>query len=324
MRAVRVHELTGPAGLRLEEVEAPRAGPGEVLIDVKAAGVNFPDVLLSWGKYQFKPPLPFSPGGEVAGLVAAVGPGVTGFAPGDRVASFMIHGAFAEQVVVPQEAVVALPEGVPFEVGASVMVTHGTTMHALVDRARLRPGETLLVLGAAGGVGIAAVELGKVLGARVIAAASRDEKLAFCKERGADEVICYSQEDLKERVKTLTGGNGADVVYDPVGGDWTEAALRSTAWEGRLLIVGFASGTIPKIPMNLVLLKGCQITGVFWGSFAAREPARNRAHLAQCLAWIEEGKLRPHVEEVLPFERAAEALERLERRAVLGKLTLAP
>jgi NADPH2:quinone reductase len=236
----------------------------------------------------------------------------------------MIHGAFAEQVVVPREAVVALPEGVPFEVGASVMVTHGTTMHALVDRAALRPGETLLVLGAAGGVGIAAVELGKALGARVIAAASTDEKTAFCKERGADEVICYGREDLKERVKALTGGNGADVVYDPVGGELTEAALRATAWEGRLLIVGFASGPIPRIPMNLVLLKGCQIAGVFWGSFAAREPARNRANIERCLAWIAEGKLRPRVDEVLPFERAAEALDRLERRAVLGKLALAP
>jgi NADPH2:quinone reductase len=321
MRAVRIHELTGPAGLQVDEVEAPRVGPGEVLIDVKAAGVNFPDVLLSHGKYQFKPPLPFSPGGEVAGVVAAV---VAGLAPGDRVASFMIHGAFAEQVVVPREAVVALPEGVPFEVGASVMVTHGTTMHALVDRAALRPGETLLVLGAAGGVGIAAVELGKALGARVIAAASTDEKTAFCKERGADEVICYGREDLKERVKALTGGNGADVVYDPVGGELTEAALRATAWEGRLLIVGFASGPIPRIPMNLVLLKGCQIAGVFWGSFAAREPARNRANIERCLAWIAEGKLRPRVDEVLPFERAAEALDRLERRAVLGKLALAP
>ena len=324
MRAVRIHELTGPAGLRVDEVEAPRTGAGEVLIDVKAAGVNFPDVLLSHGKYQFKPPLPFVPGGEVAGVVAAVGAGVSGFAPGDRVAAFMIHGAFAEQVVVPQESVVALPPGVSFEVGASVMVTHGTTMHALVDRAALRPGETLLVLGAAGGVGIAAVELGKALGARVLAAASTDEKTAFCKERGADEVICYGREDLKERVKALTGGNGADVVYDPVGGELTEAALRATAWEGRLLIVGFASGPIPKIPMNLVLLKGCQIAGVFWGSFAARDPARNRGNIERCLAWIAEGKLRPRVDEVLPFERAAEALERLERRAVLGKLALAP
>jgi NADPH2:quinone reductase len=324
MRAVRIHELTGPAGLRVDEVEAPRAEAGEVLIDVKAAGVNFPDVLLSRGKYQFKPPLPFTPGGEVAGVVAAVGAGVSGFAPGDRVAAFMIHGAFAEQVVVPRESVVVLPPGVSFEVGASVMVTHGTTMHALVDRAALRPGETLLVLGAAGGVGIAAVELGKALGARVIAAASTDEKTAFCRERGADEVICYGREDLKERVKALTGGNGADVVYDPVGGELTEAALRATAWEGRLLIVGFASGPIPRIPMNLVLLKGCQIAGVFWGSFAARDPARNRGNIERCLAWIAEGKLRPRVDEVLPFERAAEALERLERRAVLGKLALAP
>jgi NADPH2:quinone reductase len=324
MRAVRVHELTGPAGLRVDEVDAPVAGAGEILIDVKAAGVNFPDVLLTHGKYQFKPPPPFAPGGEVAGLVAAVGAGVTSFAPGDRVAATMIHGGFAERVAVPQEAAVRLPGPVSFEVGASSLITYGTTIHALVDRAALRPGETLLVLGAAGGVGVAAIELGKALGARVIAAASTDEKTAFCKEKGADEVINYGREDLKERVKALTGGHGADVVYDPVGGELTEAALRATAWEGRLLIVGFAAGPIPKVPMNLVLLKGCQVVGVFWGVFAAREPARNRANLERCLGWIGEGKLKPHLDAVLPFDRAFEGLERLERRAVLGKVVLVP
>lgn len=324
MRAVRIHELIGPSGLRVDTVEPPEVGPSELLIEVKAAGVNFPDVLLTRGKYQFKPPPPFSPGGEVAGVVAGVGPGVEGFAPGDRVAATMIHGGFAERVTAPAAAAVRLPEGVSYEAGASSLITYGTTYHALVDRAALRPGETLLVLGAAGGVGVAAIELGKALGARVIAAASSDDKLAFCKERGADEVICYSREDLKERVKALTGGNGADVVYDPVGGDFSEAALRATAWEGRLLVVGFASGPIPKIPLNLVLLKGCQILGVFWGAFAAREPEKNRKNIEQCLAWIASGKLRPHLDAVLPFDRAAEALERLEQRAVRGKIALVP
>ena len=324
MRAVQVHELVGPAGLRVDEVSAPEAGAGEVRIEVRAAGVNFPDVLLSRGKYQFKPSVPFSPGGEVAGVVAAVGAGVAGVAVGDRVAASMISGGFAEQVVVPEAAVVPLPAGVSFEAGAASLITYGTTLHALVDRARLGAGETLLVLGAAGGVGVAAIELGKALGARVIAAASTEEKTAFCREKGADEVICYGKEDLKERVKALTGGEGANVVYDPVGGELTEAALRATAWEGRLLVVGFASGPIPRVPMNLVLLKGCQILGVFWGAFAAREPAKNRANLGQCLRWIEEGKLRPHLDAVLPFSRATEALERLEGRAVRGKVVLVP
>lgn len=324
MRAVRVHDLVGPSGLRVDNIDAPSAGPGEILIEVRAAGVNFPDVLLTHGKYQFKPPPPFAPGGEVAGVVTAVGPGVQRFAPGDRVAATMIFGGFAEQVTAPEAAAVRLPDGVSFEVGASSLITYGTTIHALVDRAALKAGETLLVLGAAGGVGVAAIELGKALGARVIAAASTEEKLAFCKEKGADEGVCYGTEDLKERVKTLTRGEGANVVYDPVGGELTEAALRSTAWEGRLLIVGFASGPIPKVPMNLVLLKGCQIVGVFWGSFAAREPAKNQANLEQCLAWIAEGKLKPHLDAVLPFERAAEALERLATRSVRGKVVLTP
>lgn len=324
MRAVRCHELCGPAGLRVDEIDAPSVGAGEVLIEVQAAGVNFPEVLLSWGKYQFRPPPPFIPGGEVGGVVRSVGAGVSEVSPGDRVVASMINGGFAEQVVVPAGAVTRLPGGVSFEVGATVPIAYGTTYHALVDRAALRPGETLLVLGAAGGVGVAAVELGKALGARVIAAASSDEKLSFCREHGADEVINYSREDLKERVKALTGGAGADVVYDPVGGELSEAALRSTAWEGRLLVVGFAAGNIPKIPLNLVLLKGCQVVGVFWGSFAARAPERNRANIEQVLAWVESGKLRPHLDAVLPFARAREALELLEQRKVRGKVVLVP
>jgi NADPH2:quinone reductase len=323
MRAVRIHELIGPSGLRVDELPDPSAGPGKILIDVRASGVNFPDVLLSRGLYQFKPPLPFSPGAECAGVVREVGAGVTRVAPGDRVALTQVNGTFVEKLVVAEDAVFKLPDAVSFEVGAATLLTYLTTYHALVDRAAIQPGETLLVLGAAGGVGVAACELGAALGARVIAAASTDDKLAFCREHGATEVINYAREDLKERIKALTSG-GVDVVYDPIGGSYAEAALRGTAWQGRYLVIGFASGEIPKIPLNLVLLKGCQIVGVFWGSFAARDPARNRDHARQVFQWVAEGKLRPAVDAALPFDRAGEALERLEKRQVKGKLVLVP
>jgi NADPH2:quinone reductase len=324
MRAVRVHELIGPSGLRVDEIPDPSAGPGQVLIDVRASGVNFPDVLLSRGLYQFKPPPPFSPGGECAGVVSEVGAGVTRVAPGDRVALTQVSGTFVEKLVVPEAAVFKLPDAVSFEIGAATLLTYLTTYHALVDRAAIQPGETLLVLGAAGGVGVAACELGAALGARVIAAASTDDKLAFCREHGATEVINYAREDLRERIKALTSGNGVNVVYDPIGGSHAETALRGTAWQGRYLVIGFASGEIPKIPLNLVLLKGCQIVGVYWGSFAMRDPARNRDHAHQVLRWVAEGKLRPAVDAALPFERAGEALERLEKRQVKGKLVLVP
>jgi len=324
MRAVRIHELTGPTALRVDDVPEPAVADRHVVIDVRAAGVNFPDVLLTRGMYQFKPTPPFSPGGEVAGVVTQIGGGVTALAVGDRVAATMLHGAYAERVVVPELAVVKLPGAVSFEIGAATLLTYGTTIHALIDRAQLQAGETLLVLGAAGGVGIAAVELGALLGARVIACASTADKIAFCRAHGAHEGIDYGTEDLKARAKALTGGQGANVIYDPVGGSLAEAALRSTAWQGRYLVVGFASGDIPKIPLNLVLLKGCQIMGVFWGSFAMREPAANRAHAEQLFRWIAEGKLSPAIDEVLPFERAGEALQRLERREVKGKLVLKP
>lgn len=324
MRAVRVHELVGPSGLRVDEIPDPTAGPGQVLIDVRASGVNFPDVLLSRGLYQFKPPPPFSPGGECAGVVREVGAGVTRVAPGDRVALTQVSGTFVEKLAAPEAAVFKLPDAVSFEVGAATLLTYLTTYHALVDRAAIQPGETLLVLGAAGGVGVAACELGATLGARVIAAASTDDKLAFCREHGATEVINYAREDLKDRIKALTSGNGVNVVYDPIGGSYAEAALRGTAWQGRYLVIGFASGEIPKIPLNLVLLKGCQIVGVYWGSFAMRDPARNRDHAQQVFRWVAEGKLRPAVDAALPFERAGEALERLEKRQVKGKLVLVP
>jgi len=324
MRAGRVHELTGPSALRVDEVPDPTVGPGQVLIDVRACGVNFPDVLLSRGLYQFKPSLPFSPGGECSGIVREVGAGVTTVAPGDRVAATIVNGAYVEKICLPEQAVVKLPDAVSFEVGAATLLTYATSYHALIDRAALAAGEKLLVLGAAGGVGAAACEIGAVLGARVIAAASSDDKLAFCREHGASDGINYATEDLKDRIKALTSGNGVDVVYDPIGGPLAEVALRGTAWKGRYLVVGFASGEIPKIPLNLVLLKGCQIVGVFWGSFAMREPAKNREHAAQIFRWVAEGKLRPAIDEVLPFERAAEALERLEQRKVKGKLVLTP
>ena len=324
MRAVRIHQLVGPDGLVVDDVPEPDLHAGQVSIAVRACGVNFPDVLLTRGLYQFKPNPPFSPGGEAAGVVRAVGAGVTSVKPGDRVATTVLYGAFAEQVVVPELSVVKLPDAVGFEVGAATLLTYATTYHALVDRAALRAGESLLVLGAAGGVGIAAVELGHLLGARVIAAASSDAKLAFCREHGADETIDYTREDLKERVKALTDGKGVDVIYDPVGGALAEQALRAIGWQGRFLVIGFASGEIPKIPLNLVLLKGCQIVGVFWGSFAMRQPADNRAHADQIFAWVADGKLRPAIDATLPFSSAAEALRRLERRQVRGKLVLVP
>jgi NADPH2:quinone reductase len=323
MRAVRCHELTGPASLQVDEVPDPTLGPGEVIIDVHAAGVNFPDVLVTYGRYQFKSDPPFVPGGEVAGLVSAVGPGVTGFAVGDRVAATMMSGAFAERVAAPATMVAKLPASVPFEKGAALLLTYATTMHALVDRGRLQKGETMLVLGAAGGVGTAAIEVGKCLGARVIAAASSKEKLAYCRERGADDVIDYKTEDLKERAKALSKG-GVDVIYDAVGGEATEAALRAMAWGGRHLVIGFASGTIPKVPANLLLLKSCDLVGVFWGAFAHRSPEQNRAHVERLIGWLVEGRIHPQVDAVLPFEKAGEALARLERREVKGKIVLVP
>jgi NADPH2:quinone reductase len=323
MRSVRCHELTGPSALRIDELPEPVPGAREVVVEMKAAGVNFPDVLITEGRYQFKPALPFAPGGELAGIVRSVGHEVTSVAVGDRVAATMLYGAFAEQVCCPEAAITKLPAGVSFEVGAAVLVAYATTMYALVDRGRLGPDHTLLVLGAAGGVGLAAVQIGKCLGARVIAAASTPEKLALCREHGADETIDYTREDLKTRAKELAP-SGVDVVYDPVGGDFTEAALRSLGWDGRLLVVGFTAGTIPKIPTNLLLLKSASISGVFWGAFAMRDPTRNREHVARVLAWIEEGRVRPHIDAALPMEQAAEALSRLARREARGKLVLVP
>jgi NADPH2:quinone reductase len=324
MRAVRVQSLSGPKSLCVDDVPEPKPDEGEVVVDVRAAAVNFPDVLLSYGKYQLKFEPPFTPGLEAAGVVSAVGEGVTDLKPGDRVAGTMVGGAFAEKVAVPALSVVKLPDAVSFEIGAATTLTFGTSEHALVERGALKKGETLLVLGAAGGVGLAAVEIGQRIGARVIAAASTPEKVAFCKAHGADEGICYGTEDLKARIKALTDGNGADVIYDPVGGTLSEPALRGIAWQGRFLVVGFAAGEIPKIPLNLVLLKGCQVVGVIWGNWALREPQKNREMMARLVEQVAAGQLKPQVDAALPFTKATEALERIERRAVRGKLLLVP
>ncbi len=322
MKAVLCKAYGPPDSLVVEDVPSPVAGPGEVVVSVKTASVNFPDVLIIQNKYQVKPPLPFSPGSELAGVVKSVGDGVTRWKPGDPVMAITGYGAFAEDVKVDVNRLLPIPTGMDFVSAAAFGLTYATSEHALCDRGDLKAGETLLVLGASGGVGIAAIEIGKVLGARVIACASTDDKLAVCREHGADDTINYATEDLRERIKALTGGKGADVVYDPVGGTYTELALRSIAWRGRLLVVGFAAGEIPKIPLNLTLLKGCAIIGVFWGEFTRREPERFLAAMDKLGRWFAEGKLRPHVSKTLPLERAADALELMAGRNVKGKVVL--
>ncbi|PAU56129.1 NADPH:quinone oxidoreductase family protein [Pseudomonas indica] len=313
----------GPAeSLVLEDISSPEPKKNEILLEVHAAGVNFPDTLIIEGKYQFKPPFPFSPGGEAAGVVAAVGEKVQHVKPGDRVMALTGWGSFAEQVAVPGYNVMPFPAGMDFETAAAFGMTYGTSMHALKQRANLQPGETLLVLGASGGVGLAAVEIGKAMGARVIAAASSAEKLEVAKRAGADELIDYSASSLKEEVKKLTGGQGADVIYDPVGGDLFDEAIRSIAWNGRLLVVGFASGRIPELPVNLALLKGAAVVGVFWGSFAQRQPQDNLANFQQLFAWHAEGKLKPLVSQTFPLERAADAINALGQRKAVGKVVV--
>jgi NADPH2:quinone reductase len=306
----------------IEEVEPLKPGKGQVVIDVKACGVNFPDVLIIQGKYQFKPAMPFSPGSEVSGIVKELGEGVERVNVGDRVTAFTNHGGFAEEAIVDASKLIPMPDSVDFVTAASFTLVYATAYYALKDRAQLKPGETLLVLGASGGVGLAAVEIGKVMGARVIAAASSDEKLAVCKQHGADETINYSTEDLRERIKALTGGNGVDVIFDPVGGNYSEPALRSIAWNGRFLVIGFAAGDIPRIPLNLTLLKGCSIVGVFWGSFTEREPRHNQENLSELLRWLTEGKLKPHISATYPLEQAPEALNAMMKRNVKGKVVL--
>jgi NADPH:quinone reductase len=322
MKAVLCKAYGPPESLVIEDVESPVPGPGEVVISVKASGVNFPDVLIIQNKYQVKPPLPFSPGSEVAGIIKAVGENVTQVKPGDAVFAFTVYGGFAEEVKTDAKRLLRIPAGMTFATAAAFGLTYATSDHALRDRGELKAGETLLVLGAAGGVGLAAVEIGKALGARVVACASSDDKLAVCREHGADETINYATEDLRERIKAITGGKGADVIYDPVGGSYTEPALRSIAWRGRLLVVGFAAGDIPKIPLNLTLLKGCAIVGVFWGEFTRREPERFAQEMRQLGQWYAEGRIRPHISATYPLDRAADALNDMAQRRVVGKVVL--
>jgi NADPH2:quinone reductase len=322
MKAVVCKQFGPPESLVLEELDSPRPGPGEVVVSVRAASVNFPDVLIIQDKYQFKPPLPFSPGSELAGVVKEVGAEVKNVKPGERVMAFTTYGAFAEEVKTEAARLVPMPPAMDFVTGAAFLLTYGTSEHALRDRAALKSGETLLVLGAAGGVGLAAIEIGKALGARVIACASSEEKLAVCRSHGADATLDYAAKDLREGIKALTGGRGVDVVYDPVGGPYSEPAFRSLAWRGRHLVVGFAAGEIPRLPLNLALLKGASLVGVFWGDFARREPRALREGLAQLARWYGEGRLKPHVSQTLPLEQAPQAIRLLASRQAKGKVVL--
>ena len=329
MKALLSKAPGGPQTLVVEEVADPQPGPGQVRIAVRACGVNFPDALIIEDRYQLRPPRPFSPGAEVAGVVDALGEGVRAPALGTRVIGWAGYGGMAEKLVLEAERCLPMPEAMPFEEAAAFIMTYGTSLHALKDRGRLKAGETLLVLGAAGGVGLAAVELGKAMGAKVIAAASSDEKAALAKARGADAAIVYpkgpfddaGRKALAELFKGAAGDHGANVIYDPVGGDYTEAALRAIAWEGRFLVVGFPAG-IAKLPMNLPLLKGCDVAGVFWGAFVAREPARNRAEIAELLDLYGRGLVKPEVSEVFPLARAGDAIAALSERRAKGKLVV--
>jgi NADPH2:quinone reductase len=323
MRAVVCKELGPVENLVFESNwPDPVPGKGEVVVDVKSGSVNFPDVLMIQGKYQFSAEPPFVPGSELAGVISAVGEGVSGYAVGDRVIARSGTGAFGEKAKAKVEQLTKVPEGVDFDTAATFMVTYGTTHHALIDRAQLKPGETLLVLGAAGGVGMAAVELGKMLGAKVIAAASTDEKLAVCREHGADATINYSTEDLRKKLAELTGGKGPDVIYDPVGGSFAEPAFRSIAWRGRYLVIGFANGEIPKLPLNLALLKGASIVGVFYGSFAQREPVEGQKVIDELMDWVRTGKIKPLVSARYKLEDTVQALQDMSSRKVTGKIVI--
>jgi NADPH:quinone reductase len=324
MRARLCHEWGMPDQLRVEEINSRLPSKGEVQIRVRAAGVNFPDALIVQGKYQLQPPFPFSPGAEVAGEVMAVGEGVTHVKAGDRVTAFCGVGGFAEEVIAAADATALLPAHADFKIAAAFSLAYGTSWHAIRDRAALQPGETMLVLGASGGVGLAAVEIGKAIGARVIAAASSTEKLALCKQHGADVLINYETENLRDALKRETGSKGVDVVYDPVGGKFAEPAFRSIAWRGRYLVIGFASGPIPALPLNLALLKGASIVGVFWGEFAKREPDANHAGIRELLGWLAEGKIKPYVSRTYTLDEAPQALNDLMQRRATGKLVVVP
>jgi NADPH:quinone reductase len=324
MKALLCTRPGGPDDLSIGELPDPEAGPGEALVRVEAAALNFFDLLIIAGKYQYKPDFPFSPGAEFAGRIESLGPGVTGFAAGDRVVGYARYGAARQKVAVAASRLVRMPEALDAERAAGITVTYGTSYYALKNRGALKSSETLAVLGASGGVGLAAVELGKVLGAHVIACASSDEKLAFARKHGADEGVNYASGDLREGLRKLGGDHGIDVVYDPIGDRFAEPALRSLAWYGRYLVVGFAAGEIPKLPLNLVLLKSCDVRGVFWGSWTEREPAAHHSNMADLLRWCAEGKLSAHVHAVYPLADAARALKDIAARKVMGKVVLKP
>ena len=320
MKAIRCHTFGPPSNLKLEEVNAPHPRSNEVLIQVKACGLNFPDTLIIEGLYQFKPELPFTPGSDISGVVKAIGDAVKHLKIGDEVFGFVSHGGLAEEVVVPEKACFLKPSGMNYAVAASFMMAYGTSYHALKDRAKLRKGETLLVMGASGGVGLAAVELGKLMGATVIAAASTNDKLELCKFYGADHLINYTTGDLKTILKNLTKGKGVDVIYDPVGGDFSEQAFRGIAWNGRFLVVGFATGRIPKIPLNLPLLKGASIVGVFWGGFAMAFPKKNMENTVHLMNWYADNRLTPHIHDIVPLEATWKALNDMKNRKIKGKI----
>ena len=322
MKAVWCEAFADIDQLKIADVPAPALKPGHVLIDVFAGGMNFPDGLIVQGKYQTKPPLPFAPGSEAAGVVAEIGEGVTGFKKGDRVVAFSGTGGFAEQALIPATQLYHAPEGVSFEALAGLLINYGTSYHALKDRAAMKPGETLLVLGAAGGVGLSAVELGALMGAKVIAAASSADKLELAKSRGASELINYTTEDLRERIKAITNGKGVDVVYDPVGGDSTLATIKSLAWGGRHLVIGFAAGPIPNIPANLLLLKSAASLGVLWGMSLRADPVHHGKNIAELLQWLKEGKIKPEIDRVFPLDQVIPALEHVMERRARGKVIL--
>lgn len=324
MKALVCEAFGPPESLEVKDIDVPEPGPGEVRIRVAAAGVNFPDALIIEGKYQFRPPFPFAPGGEASGTIDAVGEGVLHLKVGQPVAALTLHGAFAQYVVARASQTFVLPDAMDLVAAGGVVLAYGTSHYALKQRAELRGGETVLVLGAAGGTGLAAVQLAKVMGARVIAAASSDEKLATAREHGADETINYAAADLREEIRRTTGGAGPDVIYDPVGGDLTEPAFRSIAWGGRHLVVGFAAGKVPSLALNLPLLKGASLVGVFWGDFVQRQPQANQANMAELLQWCSDGRIRPAVTERYPLERGAEAIRRLVNRQARGKIVLLP
>jgi NADPH2:quinone reductase len=324
MRAVLCKSFGTIENLSIEEIPSLKLDKNEVIINVKACGLNFPDTLIIQGKYQFKPDFPFSPGGEISGTVKEIGQDVTHLNIGDKVMYGSVFGGFAEEVKAKAAAVFKMPPTMDFVTAASSMLTYGTSYHALVYRANLQEGETILVLGAAGGVGTAAIQIAKVLGATIIAAASTNEKLEFCKENGADFTINYSTENLKDKVKEITNGKGANVIYDPIGDKFSEPALRSIAWKGRYLVVGFAAGEIPKIPLNLVLLKGCQIVGVFWGAFFKNEPQQNTENLMTIVKWFAQGKLNAKIHGEYPLEKVIDAMYAMTNKEVKGKIVLIP